>query len=74
MDNVNSPSHYSSGSIECIEYLKDNLTKEGYQGYLEGNVKKYLHRFRYKGKASEDIRKAMWYLNELLREVEETNV
>lgn len=62
---VNEPPHYNSGEIECIEYLEDNLSEEGYCGYLEGNVKKYLHRYRYKGKAVEDLKKAIWYLDRL---------
>ena len=69
-DMVNSPSHYNSGNIECIEYLKDNLSWHGYLGYLEGNCKKYLHRFRYKNKPIEDLKKAQWYLERLIFEIE----
>ena len=68
-DLVNSPSHYASGNIECIEYLKDNMPKEAFIGYLEGNVKKYLHRWRYKVKPTEDLKKAQWYLDYLIKEV-----
>jgi hypothetical protein len=41
-----------------------------YKGYLEGNCKKYLHRWRYKGKPLEDLRKAHWYLERLILEIE----
>ena len=68
---VDSPSHYSSGEIECIDYLKDNLSWEGYTGYLEGNCKKYLHRWRYKKKPLEDLKKARWYLDRLISELED---
>lgn len=68
-DNVNNPEHYNQGGIECIAYLEDNLG-EGYDYYLEGNVKKYLHRWRYKGESKdkkiEDLRKAAWYLGKLI--------
>jgi hypothetical protein len=64
-DKVNNPSHYNSGGIECIEYLKDNLPHEAFVGYLEGNVKKYMHRWRYKN-GVEDLRKAGWYLSYLV--------
>ena len=66
-DPVNAPSHYNEGSIECIDYLKDSLGS-GYSAYLEGSVKKYLHRFRYKKKPVEDLRKAKWYIDRLIQE------
>lgn len=69
-DMVNSPAHYAFGQIECIDYLKDNMPKEAFLGYLEGNFKKYSHRWRYKGKQQEDLAKASWYLNYLMKEVE----
>jgi hypothetical protein len=69
VDNVNSPSHYGQGKIEAIEYISDFLTKEEYQGYLRGNIAKYLHRFPYKN-GIEDLRKAQWYLERLIQEVE----
>jgi hypothetical protein len=71
-DNVNSPSHYGQGKIEAIEYISDFLTKEEYQGYLRGNIAKYLHRFPYKN-GLEDLKKAQWYLGRLIEEVEKKN-
>ena len=47
-DPVEKPEHYSYGSIECVEYLYDNMPMEAFIGGLEWNVKKYLHRWRYK--------------------------
>ena len=41
-----------------------------FMGYLEGNAKKYMHRYRYKGKPVEDLRKAGWYLDRLIDEME----
>jgi hypothetical protein len=70
-DNVNSPSHYNNGEIECIDYIKSFLTREEYIGYLRGNIAKYMHRFRYKGKPIEDLKKADWYkakLNEVIED------
>jgi hypothetical protein len=68
-DSVESPSHYGQGSIECIEYIRDFLTKEEYIGYLRGNIAKYMHRWRYKN-GEEDLKKARWYLEELIKQVE----
>ncbi len=71
-DKVNHPSHYNkSGPVECIDYLEGNMPPEAYVGYLEGNVKKYLHRWRYKNNPLEDLKEAQWYLNRLVNYVEQ---
>jgi Protein of unknwon function (DUF3310) len=70
-DPVNNPSHYKSGNIESIEYIQSFLSKEEYQGFLRGNISKYLHRMDYKGKPLEDLKKAKWYLERLI-ELKET--
>ena len=67
-DNVNSPDHYNFGKIECIDYLEDNL-KQGFAFYLDGNIKKYLHRWQYKDNPLEDLQKARWYLDKLILKV-----
>jgi hypothetical protein len=53
--------------------MKDNMDAMMFLGYLEGNTKKYLHRYRYKGKPVEDLKKAQWYLNKLILEMEGEN-
>lgn len=63
-DMVESPPHYNQGGIECIDYIEQQLGEE-YTGYLQGNVIKYLHRFRYKN-GLEDLKKAQWYLERLI--------
>ena len=68
-DPVNNPQHYNSGNIECIEAIQESMPKEAFKGYLKGNCLKYLWRYDYKGKAAEDLEKAGWYLNRLIREV-----
>ena len=68
-DVVNKPAHYGQGSIECIEYIKDFLNREELIGYYRGNVAKYLHRWRYKN-GVEDLKKARWYLEALIQEME----
>ena len=70
VDNVNEPPHYGNGEIECIDYMKDNMDPVMFMGYLEGNAKKYLHRYRYKDKPLQDLRKAQWYLDRLIEEME----
>lgn len=69
-DAVNKPAHYGDGVIECIDYMKDNMDQMMFMGYLEGNAKKYMHRYRYKQKPVEDLHKARWYLDRLIKEME----
>lgn len=69
-DPVAKPAHYNIGTIECIDYMKDNMPEVAFRGYLEGNAKKYLHRWRYKEKPLEDLKKARWYLDRLISEIE----
>ena len=68
-DPVNNPQHYNTGNIECIEAIRESMSTEAFKGYLKGNTMKYLWRYDYKGKASEDLEKAGWYLNKLIKEV-----
>lgn len=68
-DKVNHPSHYTQGAVECIEAIKASMTTEEYIGYLKGCQMKYVWRYRMKG-GVEDLRKARWYLDRLISEVE----
>lgn len=68
-DAVNNPKHYNTGSIECIEAIKESMSSEAFKGYLKGNCLKYLWRMDYKGKPLQDIEKSKWYLNKLLEEI-----
>ena len=64
-DNVNRPSHYRKGKVECIDASK-SATGDGYQFYLQGNIIKYMWRFNHKN-GLEDLQKAQWYLSELMK-------
>ena len=64
---VNNPPHYNKANIECIEAIRA-ATNEGYGYYLQGNILKYVWRYRYKG-GVEDLEKAMFYLDRLIKEV-----
>ena len=72
-DQVNKPDHYTGGEIECWDYLRDNMPREAYLGGLEWNIKKYLHRWRYKKNPVEDLKKAKVYLDKLINEMESKN-
>jgi hypothetical protein len=62
------PSHYQ-GEIECIDAIKASMPAEQYKGYLKGNIIKYIWRYEKKG-GSEDLEKAEWYIERLIKEVE----
>lgn len=64
-DNVNRPSHYRKGKVECIDAIKSALA-EGYEYYLQGNILKYVWRYNHKNQL-EDLEKAQWYLKELIK-------
>jgi len=66
-DMVEHPSHYNNGKVECIEAIEAMLTPDEFVGYLRGNSLKYRWRFRYKKKPIEDLRKARWYEERLLK-------
>jgi hypothetical protein len=67
-DSVNSPSHYTDGKIEVIDYIEDKKL-----GFCLGNAIKYISRAgkKDKDKEAEDINKAIWYLNRYLKQLEE---
>lgn len=69
-DMVNHPPHYNSGKIEVITIMEDQLSPEEYRGYIKGQVLKYITREHHKN-GLEDLKKAQWYLNRLIKYMEE---
>jgi len=66
-DNVNHPAHYKTGGIETIDFIEaKNLS------YNLGNVVKYITRADYKGNKIEDLKKAQWYLNREVSNLEKS--
>ena len=59
-DPVNSPKHYTQGHMEVITAI-EGLGLD----YHQGNVLKYVSRYRYKN-GVEDLKKARWYIDRLL--------
>ena len=66
-DLVNKPKHYNQSGIECIDAI-EAATGDGFEFYLQGNILKYLWRYRYKNQ-SQDLEKAAWYLEKLIETV-----
>jgi len=72
-DAVNHPAHYTAGGIECIDAIRAAVKGlSAFDGYLAGNVIKYVWRHAYKGGAT-DLRKARWYLDRLITEMDHAN-
>ena len=71
-DNVEKPEHYTFGKYECIDVIEE-LSKQnnlqGIEGFLYGNIIKYLWRYKRKN-GIEDLQKARWYLDRLISHTE----
>lgn len=72
LDNVEHPSHYCRGGIECIDAIEASLGKDEFTGFLRGNIIKYVWRYKDKN-GLEDLKKAQWYLNKLIEVVKNGN-
>lgn len=69
-DNVNHPSHYIQSGIECIDAITAATScKSGIEAVCVANVIKYLWRYELKN-GVEDVKKARWYLERLIGELE----
>lgn len=66
-DPVNHPSHYTQFPVEVIE-----LTR--HLDFCSGNVVKYVCRASFKGKELEDLKKARWYLEDRIKQLESETV
>lgn len=75
---VEHPSHYTSGGIECIDAMKamlagyeqSKISTKFYWHFLSGQVLKYLWRWPLKERPLQDLKKARWYLDKLISDVE----
>ena len=71
VDMVNSPPHYTSGDIECIDAIRAALGPEGFKAFCRGNAIKYNWRSNLKN-GVEDIEKARWYMEKFIETEDET--
>ena len=67
MGSVDHPEHYGGGdnpyeAIKVIEAWK--------LGFCLGNTVKYISRHEHKGKPLEDLKKARWYLDRKIQQLE----
>ena len=65
-DNVNNPSHYTQGKVECIDAIESaTVNKIGLDAVCTANIIKYIWRCENKN-GLEDLKKAQWYLDKLI--------
>ena len=60
-DVVLSPSHYTHGGIETIDFIRAKLTPDEFRGFCKGSIIKYLSRANLKGSEEQDYAKASFY-------------
>jgi len=60
--------HYEKQKIQPIDYIEANNLS-----FCEGNVVKYITRWKYKN-GLEDLEKAKWYLDRLIKNIKERDV
>jgi hypothetical protein len=65
-DPVNHPSHYTFGKYEVIDVLEDWCSDDP----LIWQVLKYCSRYKHKGKPLEDLKKARFYLERKIKQLE----
>lgn len=69
-DPINHPAHYNDGKIEVIDYIEDKKL-----GFCLGNAVKYISRAGKKdsSKEVEDLKKAAWYIERRIKELQEVD-
>jgi hypothetical protein len=70
-DPINHPSHYTAGGIETIDVMKAKSSHLEFIGHLRLTVMKYITRGPFKENALQDYKKAQWYLDRLIKEIED---
>lgn len=63
--NYETPEHYDS-EIQPWDFMESNMTEQAFEGFLKGNIIKYISRYEFKG-GLQDLRKARHYLDKLIK-------
>lgn len=72
IDNINHPKHYNSYSFEVIDIIHEVVPhySSSYAGDIQ-NAIKYIFRAPFKGTLKDDLKKAVWYLQDAINLIEE---
>jgi len=63
---INHPSHYKGSKFEVIDIIEDFQLD-----FCMGNAIKYILRCEKKENQAQDLKKAIWYLNRKINQIEE---
>ena len=68
-EQVQYPSHYTQGDIECIDAIRAALGREGFIAFCRGNAMKYLWRLMDKhDNGTVDAKKCRQYVDWIIKE------
>lgn len=75
IDEVNHPPHYTAGKYEAIDVLEDSVQHAPNPIFaaLQWQTLKYLLRLWTKQDPLKDAKKGRWYLDRLIRKLEENS-
>lgn len=65
-ETVDHPAHYNAGKIEVIDAIEDWKLN-----FHLGNVVKYVARAEHKGNPLDDLKKARWYLDRYIQQIQQ---
>lgn len=75
-DYVNHPNHYANNRIECIDCLESMVEPftDSIDATLSWQIVKYIWRHPFKWNPTEDLKKAKFYLDRLIKYYEENKL
>jgi len=65
------PDYYKVGGIETIDFMQAKASHEEFAGHLRLTAIKYLSRGPYKENAVVDYGKAVWYIEKLIKHLDD---
>jgi hypothetical protein len=70
-DPVQKPDYYNKGKIECIDAIEVAIADlTGIEAKCTGDAIKYLWRWKAKENPVQDLKKAIWYIEHLIKKIE----
>lgn len=70
-ERVNHPAYYNTGGkYECIDVMAGQFGKAATDNFCLLNAFKYLYRCNFKENCLEDLKKADWYIQYLIKQLE----
>lgn len=64
-EQVDSPAHYTRYGLETIDALRGTMSPEEFNGFLKGNIVKYVTRAGAKDAVEQEFHKVVWYATSL---------